>query len=214
MVAAGSVGADSHTPFGRDSRGVRQHSVSGLRSQPPSSMQRGGDTLGDDAFSVSSGGPMLSSQLLRAVKQHGRGVSKEVGSVKCYFGVAMAVGLFGGLLSMLVGYGLGELLTDISNRLYLATDQALAFQTAEQLFRAVGAVQAGITADPGPVIQRQRFDDFVATAYRHEARHSTLLQTRTYLTSDQAAQQANERKWLQVEPSASGGTPRQFNVSL
>jgi len=83
---------------------------------------------------------MLASQVLKAANTSAHVSLQEVQSVKCTFGVAMSIAVFGGLLSLLVGYVMGILTTEISDHLYQATDQALAFQTAESQFRGIAAV--------------------------------------------------------------------------
>ena len=69
-------------------------------------------------------------------------------------------------------------------------------------------------ANPGPVALQQQFDFFVDSAYRHEARHTSLLQTRSFLTSNLARDRMQKREWLLVEPSPTGGPPNVFNASL
>jgi len=168
----------------------------------------------EETVSESSNRSILSSHVLRAVRNYREKSKENVKLVKCTFGIAVSIALTTGFISLAVSFIMGALLTDISKHLFLATDQALAFQTAESIFRSVGAVQLGITANPGPEAIRRQFDEFVTTVYRHEARHSELLQTRSILTSNLARDRMQKREWLLVEPSPSGATPTVFNASL
>lgn len=215
-------GIDDNDDNGRDEYIHNDHgNGSGLQLESASKGRYGGELMemgalreGIGAESVSSGKSQLSAHLMQAVRSKGAGAKREIASIKCTFGVAMAIAVTSGLLSLVAAWVIGVLVTDTSERLYLVTDQAVAFQKAEQLFRRIGAVSYGITPDPGPAVMRRDLDDFIATAYRHESRHTALVSRKSKLSSHLADKAISERNWILVEPSPSGGAPRDYNASL